>query len=266
MNRLKDIKIVFLDIDGTLTTSKKRITLKTKRSIKRIVDKGIYVVLTSGRNCPSAVRFSRKALASPIVICSNGAEIYNYKDNKLLYGSIITYDKLEKIYSFCNENEIKIIFNTIDDAYVNKYMIGQSKIKYKYITDLKELKDLKVIQTTFQIDKKSDMKKCEDYIKNLNLKINYTPKGFITKGFNSIDVNNGEVSKGEAVKNLLQILNIKKEQSLCIGDFINDKSMFNECGTKVAMKNGVEELKEISDYVTLSNDKNGVADFLNKYL
>ena len=196
MNRLKDIKIVFLDIDGTLTTSKKRITLKTKRSIKRIVDKGIYVVLTSGRNCPSAVRFSRKALASPIVICSNGAEIYNYKDNKLLYGSIITYDKLEKIYSFCNENEIKIIFNTIDDAYVN----------------------------------------------------------------------NGEVSKGEAIKNLLQILNIKKEQSLCIGDFINDKSMFNECGTKVAMKNGVEELKEISDYVTLSNDKNGVADFLNKYL
>lgn len=266
MDRLKDIKIVFLDIDGTLTTSKKRITLKTKRSIKRIVDKGIYVVLTSGRNCPSAVRSSRKALASPIVICSNGSEIYNYKDGKLLYGSIISYNELEKIYNFCNDNEIKVIFNTIDDAYANKYMIGQSKIKYKYITDSKELKEIKVIQITFQIDKKSDIEQCEKFVKYLKLKINYTPKGFIEDIFYSIDVNNSEVSKGEAVKNLLKILNIKKSQSLCIGDFINDKSMFGECGTKVAMQNSVKELKEISDYVTLSNDKNGVAEFLNKYL
>ena len=81
-----------------------------------------------------------------------------------------------------------------------------------------------------------------------------------------MDINNEEVSKGEAVKNLLKALSIKKEESLCIGDFINDKSMFNECGTSVAMKNSVNELKEMSDFITLSNDKNGVAEFLNKYL
>lgn len=266
MNKLNNIKIVFLDIDGTLTTSKKRVTLKTRKAIKRLKDKGTIIVLVTGRDLSYTINISRKALASPIVISSNGSEIYDYSKSEIINGSYIPYLKLEKLFDFCNDNKIRILFNGIKEVYANKYMIGYKRKRYKIITNLKELEDLNIIQCTFQIDKQEDIDKCKKIIDDLDLKINYLPKGFEEKKLNSIDINNEEVSKGKAVSNLLKELNIKKEESLCIGDYINDKSMFDACGYKVAMNNGVKELKDMADFITLSNDKNGVADFINKYL
>ena len=77
MNELKNIKAVFLDIDGTLANSKWEITEDTKVPIQRMKDKGIYVVLCSGRSNKDVCEFSKKALASDYAISSNGAQIYN---------------------------------------------------------------------------------------------------------------------------------------------------------------------------------------------
>ena len=80
------------------------------------------------------------------------------------------------------------------------------------------------------------------------------------------DINNNSTSKGRGITSFLNIFNIKKEDSLCFGDFINDIDMFKACGYKVAMKNASEELKEIADYVTLSNNEAGVGDFIEKFI
>ena len=61
-------------------------------------------------------------------------------------------------------------------------------------------------------------------------------------------------------------MNIRKEDTICFGDRINDITMFNSCGKTVAMKNADEDLKKIANYITLSNDENGVADFINRYM
>ena len=79
MDKLQNIRIVFVDIDGTLCNSRGIITLKTRMSIKKLVSRGVFVVIASGRNCKYTVDKSIRALASSIVISSNGAEIYDYK-------------------------------------------------------------------------------------------------------------------------------------------------------------------------------------------
>lgn len=265
MDKLNNIKIVFLDIDGTLTNSKKRLTLKTKRAIKKAVNKGIIVVLTTGRNALYTMNMSKRACASKIIIFSNGSAVYDYGNNKLIYGELVLYKDLKKIYNFCKKEKIGVIFNTVDDVYVNKYVKEFSE-KIKEIDDYKALKKLKVVQTTFRIDNKEDAKKCKEFVKELELKISYLSKGFSEEKFNSIDVNSVRVSKGKAVRFLLKYLNIKKEDSLCIGDYSNDINMFKECGYKVAMKNASSDIKDIADYITLSNDDNGVAYFINNYL
>ena len=266
MERLNNIKIVFLDIDGTLTNSKKEVTKKSKEAIKRIVSKGIKVVLVTGRNVPYAIDVSKKAFASPIVISSNGAEIYDYENKELLYGDRIPNKKIKEVYEFCNDNKIKVIFNTIDSVYANKYMIDYNNRDYKEIINKNELNKLVVIQITFQLANSKEIIQCKDLINKLDLKINYLPDGFSDDKLNSLDVNNQEVSKGVAIKYLLKLFGIKKEESLCIGDYINDKDMFKVCGYKVAMMNATLDIKEISDFITLSNDDNGVAEFIDKYL
>ena len=80
------------------------------------------------------------------------------------------------------------------------------------------------------------------------------------------DIVNIDSNKGNAVKKLLEILNIKKEETIAIGDDINDLSMFEQVGYKVAVSNAIDIVKEKADEITLSNDEDGVAVFLNKLL
>lgn len=269
MKNLDNIKIIFIDIDRTLLNDKGHITMKTRKSIKRVVDKGIYVVLTSGRNCSFCVDKSKRALASNIVISSNGAEIYDYGNKKMLYSNFIDKSKLEEIWEFCNKKEIGIIFNTTNDRYINKYLIGNDKYKTKLITSFKELNKVNVSQFVIVSDDYNKIYESKKKIKSLDLDIAYFSKSFeddiiVKKG--SLDGINKNVSKGSGVSELLKILKLKKSNSLCFGDYLNDLDMFKACGYKVAMDNACQEIKDMADFVTLSNNKNGVAYFLDKYL
>ena len=80
------------------------------------------------------------------------------------------------------------------------------------------------------------------------------------------DIANINSNKGNAVKKLLEILNIKKEETIAIGDDNNDLSMFEQVGRKVAMNNAIDLVKEKADEITLSNDEDGVAIYLEKLL
>ena len=269
MKKLENIKIVFIDIDKTLLNDKRHITLRTRKSIKKIVDKGIYVILTSGRNCKVCVDKSKRALASNIVISSNGAEIYDYANDKMLYSSYIDKKILEKIWQFCNKKEIGIILNTTYDRYINKYLIGNDKNNTKLITNLKELNKVEVSQFVIVSKNYEKISECRKKIKDLGLDVAHFSQSFedtLTLKRRSVDGINKGISKGSGVLELLKILNIKKEESLCFGDYLNDLEMFKACGYKVAMENSCAKLKEEADFVTLSNNKHGVAYFLNKYL
>lgn len=269
MEVLKNIKIIFIDIDKTLLTDKKRITLKTRRSIKRIIDKGIYVVLTSGRNCSYTIDKSRRSLASPIVIASNGVIIYDYKNQKVLASDYIEKDKIKKIWNYCEKNEIGIMFNTISDIYINKYLINENNYKTKLLTTSKELKKIDVAQFVIVATNYKDVINSEKYIKEIDLDVAYISKSYdytIVNHNCSIDAINKNVSKGTGVTKLLEILNIKKEESLCFGDYLNDLEMFDACGYKVAMENACKEIKEKADYITLSNNDNGISHFLDNFI
>lgn len=267
MEKLKNVKIVFIDIDGTLTNGKRRVTLTTKKSIKRITKKGIKVVITSGRNYLYSTNMSKKANASPIVISSDGSIIYDYKNDKIMYKNYIDIEKLEKIYDFAEEHKIGIILNSTNHSYCNKY--GMSIKGYKTTFLPKELLEKhSICQIVLIRNIRNNLDEIMKLMKKANLQISYFSRSFYNKshGDASIDLVNQNVSKGESIKFLLKKLNIKKKESVCIGDYNNDLDMFDACGFKVAMGNASKEIKEKADYITLSNEKNGVAYFLNNFI
>lgn len=269
MKNLKNIKIVFIDIDGTLVNKRKRVTMKTRKMVKRLVDKNIYVVLVSGRDILHTIDKSRKALASNIIISSNGSDIYNYKTNKHIYISEIPKDKVNKIWDYCNKKQIGVMIKTKEGKFINKYLIGKDKENGILVTNKKELKDQQVTQIIFISNDIELILSTKSFIKDIDLAINHYSNSFLDVSISdrySLDINNKDVSKGHGIKILLDYLKIKKEESICFGDYYNDIEMFKESGIKVAMGNACKELKEKADYITETNDKNGVAVFIDKYL
>ena len=105
----------------------------------------------------------------------------------------------------------------------------------------------------------------ENYLKNKNnLKlINYS-LSYLKKeksDYYFFDIVSIDVSKGNAINKLLKYTNINKEESICFGDSVNDLDMFKSCGVRVAMGNAIDELKKESDFITDSNENNGISNF-----
>lgn len=246
---MKDIKIAFFDIDGTLTNSKQELTKNVINSLRYLKNKGIILVLTSGRWDSYILNYNKDNLFD-YIIANNGAEIYDINSNKVLYEEFMDKIDINIIDSYCNENNIEMINNTYFNRSNNIIdNIYQSVIICKSIQEVDDLKQ---------------------YVNELNnTYISYISFAYykkITKNSYTININNKITNKGKSVKYMLDYLNIDKENSICFGDNINDLDMFNNVGIKVCMDNGSNKLKELSDYITLSNDEDGVAYFINNYI
>lgn len=266
---LSNIKIVFVDIDGTLVDDNKKISDVTKRSIKRIVDKGIYVVLVSGRDLFHAVDKSKEANASSIVITTNGGDIYDYDKNEHIFFDRLSEDKITKIWDYCKKNKIGMILKSSMGVYYNKYSLVKNGINYKLITSINECDINSVSQLLIMSNTSKNIDDASVIVKNLGLNVTSCSSSYFVdpyRDYFSIDINNPNISKGATITNLLKYLNIRKDDSICFGDFINDLEMFDVCGLKVAMGNALKEIKDAADFITDSNNDNGVANFLDKYL
>lgn len=271
MQKLNNVKVIFVDIDGTLTNSKKEVTLKTSEVIAKVVQKGISIVLCSGRSNQYTQIKSRLANASSQIISSNGSQIYDYLTNEVIYKNIISKDVLKKVMEYINSKEEGFILNCSDIRYGNKYLMRKMNPGDKIIKNLNEIENKDVYQLVIETNSYDKMTEMINYIKNnseleiLNCSRAYI-NGLRNESHYYIDVNDIKSSKGNAIKEYLNAFNVAKEDAMCFGDHINDTSMFNSCGIKVAMGNANDELKAKADYVTLTNDEDGVAYFLSKYV
>ena len=264
---LKKIKIIFIDIDGTLATDNGEFTEYTKNIIKKAVLKGKYVILCSGRANSDVIEKSKIVNASPIVISGNGTMIFDYKQNKKIFESKINLNAVEDFLNLTKNNELNVTLNST----FNRFKSKNSKKEGKIIQTLDEIDDN---ITQIVIDTRSEkvvenikkiIAKYKDLeIKNLINQILNDPKIY-EPGF-ELDIANKNSNKGTAIQLLLQHLNLPKESSICFGDRMNDYQMFECSGFSVAMENASEELKEKADYITFSNNADGVTRFIEEYI
>lgn len=270
MQKLDNVKVIFVDIDGTLTNKKKEVTLHTSEIIKKVVDKGIKVIICSGRGNQYAANKSKIANASSHVISSNGAQIYDYNTKEIIYKSIIDKEILKDAIEFINNKHGGFILNCTNLRYSNKTLNRKMNKNDKVIESIDEVEN-DVYQLVMEASSYDLMTEMIEYVNNSSyLKIlNCSPTYLNGKKDEEnyyIDVNSKEVSKGNSIKKYLEMFNINKKDSVCFGDHINDLPMFEVCGIRVAMGNANDDLKNKSDYITLSNEEDGVAYFLEKYI
>lgn len=255
---MKNIKIIFTDLDGTLKDSNQRISIRHKRIIEKLANIGVPVVFTTGRNIPYTASLSKQFSASSYIISSNGAEIYNYSNENIIYTSVISKNDVKSIGELIKKYNLLFTTNYLNKIYTNKKSVNSGR---KIINSIDEVIEENISQIILESDNVEVMKKVETEITNIkDIKISNRTQNFKNNNKNVFfDITNKNVSKGNAIKILCDYLKISLDKSMAIGDSNNDIEMLENARIKIAMNNATEDLKQVANYITLSNDQEGVA-------
>jgi Cof subfamily protein (haloacid dehalogenase superfamily) len=287
-------KLIAMDIDGTLLNSYGEVSLKNKEAIELALKKNIEVVLTSGRMPKAILPIANEINANKYIISGNGATIYDVQNDKIIYNSYLTKKKVLEIIDICEKNSMfynvytndviltkSLSYNILFYHNENKRNPEDKKIKinivddiYKYVEEYGKEDFLKV--TICDNDKfvfRSIMNKMKN-IKNVDvLEVAHMSKKIIRHGseeheiaYYYTEITNKNVNKWTALKELLQLLGIKKEELITIGDNVNDKEMIENAVLGIVTGNASPEMKKIADETVASNNEDGVAEAILKHI
>ena len=245
------LRCIVTDLDGTLLTSDKKITEDTKQIIKEYQKNNCLFVVATGRYFEGAKKLFDSNFHPDYLITNNGAHIYDYRKNKFIYHNYID----EQTVHFIVEKYLYFA-DQITLLGEKQYM----QITNAYLDEEKILNDVSTLAIHCKdgINKNEVVRQLQKSFPHLN---SYLMNHSVVN-YDWIEIVPSTVNKGKAIEKVLNSEKIAYNQSICFGDGTNDISMFHVCGKKIAMANAVEILKKHADFVTLSNDDEGVEQYL----
>lgn len=272
-------KLICIDMDGTLLDNNHMISEENKSAIIEAHNKGITIAVTTGRLFASAKFYYNLLGITGPIIASNGTYIREKDKNNFIYKSTFSTEEVKHIYEIIKRNNLSCIFYTADTAlssaeinkdhpYIqnNKSLAEEDRIKFVIKENLIPVFEefdgeiLKGIAIEKNTDRKKILFKVKEELKALD------KYEVVSSGNNNFEIMKKGSSKGEAVKRLAEILGIKKEEIICIGDNENDLSMIRYAGLGVAMGNAADILKAEADYITDTNSNSGVGKAIRKFI
>jgi Cof subfamily protein (haloacid dehalogenase superfamily) len=269
----KDIKLLVVDIDGTIAGDSNTISERVKSAIASVKAKGIDVAVATGRMYRSALRFHSEIASTLPLVAYQGAWIQDPATNKMHHHLSVPQKMVEELLDYFEKPELRdllsVHFYINDELYVReltretKIYAKRSGIKPIAVGDLRQLdsEPTKVLAL------------CDDteIIDSLlgNLRLQYTPAElYLTKSVATFfEATNPTVNKGEAVRYLAEeILGLQPNNVMTIGDNFNDVEMLEYAGIGVAMGNAPTEVQARALWVTSTVEDDGVAAAIEKFL
>lgn len=285
-------KLIAIDLDGTMLNSYGVVTENTKNAIKRTIQKGIDIIIASGRPIDSIKTIANEIGSKNYFIAGNGALIYDIQKDENLYENYLNKEKVLEIIKMCEENSISY------NVYTDKTILAKAlkyNVLYYYKENLKKPEDkqthINIVENMYDYISKMNEEKflkitiCDEnksvfqsIIKKLNeienievLDVSHMSRKVIQQGTEEIpieyyytEISSKNVDKWYAIEYLISKLNIEKEEVIAIGDNMNDKKMIEEAGLGIAMGQSSPLIKEVADDITSSNEEDGVATALDK--
>ena len=280
-------KLIAIDIDGTLLNSNSELTERTIDVLKRASEKGIYIVLTSGRMTSVVNDFCKKIGADKYLIAENGASILDLQKEEVIYKNYIPKSVVLDIVDICEENNIyymvytnkelivknlkhmalffykqnynpnarlethiagRAYIESIDDDFTKIMICDEDRAVYNSIVN--KLNKIEAIDVTT--------------IPHVSTKVLNIGTEETTISYIYADIAANDTNKWSAIEKLIEMLGINSEEVIAIGDNINDIQMIENAGLGVAMANGSPVVKEIAKEIAPSNDEDGVAYIVEK--
>lgn len=263
-------KLIALDMDGTLLRSDKTISKANFQAIQKAKIKGVKVVLATGRPLIGIKKYLNQLNLledGDYAVTYNGAVVETTKNEDIISATILSIDDINILYSLSKKLGVNIHAFTKDNCITpktSKYTILEAKMNSINIKemDFNNLpNDTTIIKIMF-IDEEEILDKVISKIPE-GLYDKYT---IVRSAPYFLEFLNKKVNKGVSVKLLAEKLGIDMKDVICMGDQGNDMHMVDFAGLGVAMENATDELKQVANFVTKSNDEDGVAYVINKFI
>ena len=235
-------KLIALDLDGTLTDKNKNILEETKQELIKLAQKGVIIVLASGRPTAGIFKEAKELTLDQVggyLLSFNGARVLDYKTNEVVYEQTLSSEIAHEMYdrakafglSPLTYNATEIITEDIGDHWIQLESFT-TKMNIKHVQDFKK-------EVNFDVNKVLITGE-PAYVAQIldEFKAPYEGKMSIYRSDPYF---------------------IEQEETVAFGDGYNDLSLIEYCGYGVAMENAVDEVKERANYITLSNNDNGIA-------
>jgi len=263
-------RIIALDLDGTLTNHNKVVTPKTREALLKAQDEGVVIVLASGRptyGIEPVAECLELDKRGGYILSYNGGKIVNTKTHKELFTQYLPDGVIPILYKYAKEHHHallgyagnEIITEMPDDQYVKE----ESRINKMNIQQVDNLLDHLDAHPTklLMTGDPADMIKAEEELAEImggKMEVFRSAPFFLELVPNGID-------KAQSLLRLLGKLNLTPADMMAFGDGYNDLSMLRLAGMGVAMENAAPEVRADADYVTLSNEEDGVAAALEHF-
>jgi len=263
-------KLIAIDMDGTLLKGDKTLSEETCRVIKEAHSKGIKIVLSTGRPMKGIEQYLEALdLVSDkdYAVTFNGAVVQNIKTREIISKKGISHEDVAVLYDVSlklNLNIHAFSFDSVLTPRITTYTQLESDLNHVPI----EIMDFKNLDKSIDIIKVlmvEDPAILAEAIAKLPSEL-YEKYTVVKSAPFFLEFLNKSVNKGVGVELLAKSLNIKQEEVMCIGDAGNDIHMIKYAGLGVAMGNAFEEVKKIADYITLTNEEDGVAHVIEKFV
>lgn len=264
-------KLLVLDLDGTLTNSKKEITPNTLQTLIEAQKQGIKIVLASGRPTYGVAPLAEKLQLEKYegyILSYNGGEIIDWMTKEMIYKSLLDHAVLPYLYECAQKNQFAIL------SYDGKYILTENPDD-EYVIKGAKLNGMEIKKVGSFLDAiKHPITKC--LIVGEPNRLAILEKEMHEHLIDRMGVFRSEpyflelvpkgIDKAQSLAVLLKKINMTKDEMIAIGDGFNDLPMIKFAGLGVAMANAQDIVKENADYITLSNEEDGVAHVVHKFI
>ena len=273
---MPDIRLITLDLDGTLLNSKKELSPENAAALQWAADQGIEIVPTTGRFYGGMPEVIRNLPYLHYAITINGAQVYDVRNDAGIAKAEIPVEKAVALMSWLDQ------FPVIYDCFMDNWGWMTRSLQEKadefapnehYAKMLKELRTPVDELKAFLTERGHDIQKSQFFAKDMDLRarlMEEIPQRFpdlivSSAVVNNVEINDKNAHKGNAIRQLAQHLGLDMSQVLAFGDGSNDITMLQEAGIGVCMENGLDSVKAVADYITDSCDEDGVAKAIYRF-
>ncbi len=271
-------KFVAIDLDGTMLNSYGVVTENTKNVIQNVIDKGIDVIIASGRPIDSIKTIAKEIGSNKYFIAGNGALVYDIQNEEIIYEKYISKEKALEIIKICEENSISYNLYTettiiakalkYNVLYYHKENLKKEENKRTKITIVddvydyvKKLDNPRFLKITICDSNKFVFQSIIRKLRKVNnievLDVSHMSRKVIKQGTEDIpieyyytEISLKDVDKWNAITFLAQKMNVKQEEIVAIGDNINDKNMIENAKLGIAMEGSSPNIIKIADVIT----------------
>lgn len=260
-------KFMAVDIDGTLLDSNGRLTEANKEAIRLASAKGLIFSLSTGRPVQGVESIINMLQLDSPVITYNGAMVITGESREILYEQKLSAEDAKNIVELGRQRGCMVAVWAENQLYVNE--LSEKAIQYSTIAGIKpqRIDDLEAlvrngVTKVLWNDEPQVVEKYQDEIgPYLSSNVNYH-----TSRPMFLEFVDKKASKALAMEKIGEHYGIKREEMIAVGDGFNDLSMIEYAGLGVAMGNAKDAIKQRADYVTLSNDEDGIAHVIRKFV